>query len=512
MARKPKQLSRGERVLKFIDEFCLTPEGSKVGKPIELEPFQRKFIKEVYDNPHGTSRAILSIARKNGKSALIACLVLAHLVGPERKQNAQLVSGALSRDQAALVYALCEKMLHMQPRFEGLYRSVHSGKRLYGIKANTEYKALSADGGRNQGLSPVLAILDEVGQVKGPTSPFVEAILTSQGAHDDPLVVMISTQSPSDADFLSLQIDDAVRSGDPHTVCHVYAADPDCDLMDRKQWEKSNPALGVFRSEADLRKQLERAARIPSLESSARNLLLNQRISLESLWLSPTVWKACGGEIDMDVFRGSLTVSLGLDLSMRNDLTAAVLSAKDDDGVVHLLPFVFSPETGLKERELRDKAPYTTWVKKGQLIAVPGATLDYDWLCQWIKQKTDSLGITVSFVNFDRWRIEELKLAATRQGALQEATWTEVGQGYVGFSPRIEHFETYLLQEKMRHGSHPLLNMAAANAIVIRDPAGNRKIDKSKATQRIDPLVAAVMAVGAFMGEQAEFDVAALIG
>lgn len=511
MARQ-NMMTRGQRVLKFIEDYCVTPEGSQVGKPLKLDEFQIKFILDVYDNPHTTTRAILSIARKNGKSALIACLVLAHVIGPERIQNAQLCSGALAREQAALVYHLAEKMLRLQPAFEGLYKTVPSAKRIIGLKANTEYKALSADGGTNQGLSPVLAILDEVGQVRGPTSPFIEAILTSQGAHEAPLVIMISTQSPSDADFLSLQIDDAVRSGDPHTVCHVHAADKDCDLMDETQWRKANPALGIFRSEQDLRTQLQRASRIPALESSARNLLLNQRISLDSLWLAPNVWKSCDSPPDLDVFRGSTSVSIGLDLSMRNDLTAAVLAARDDQVNLHLLPFVFAPETGMKERELRDKAPYTTWVDQGKLIAVPGATLDYDWLCMWLAMKLEELGVTIATVNFDRWRIKELQSAASRQHFAQEATWVEVGQGYVGMSPRIEHFETYLLQGKMMHGAHPLLNMAAANAVVVRDPANNRKIDKSKATQRIDPLVAAVMAAGAYMDAAAEFSVDAWIG
>jgi len=379
-----------------------------------------------------------------------------------------------------------------------------------GLRKNVEYRALSADGTTAHGLSPVLAILDEVGQVRGSSSPFVEAITTSQGAHAAPLLMAISTQSPSDADLLSIWIDDSMRSNDPHIVCHLYAADAECDLLDPKQWEKANPALGTFRNKADLEEQLKQAARIPSMEASSRNLLLNQRIALESLWLAPAVWKSCSGEIDMDAFKHG-HVSMGLDLSMRNDLTAAVLAAKDDDGIVHLLPFVFSPESGLKDRELRDKAPYTTWSNKGQLIAVPGSTLDYEWLCQHLKIRLDELGISIGSIQFDRWRINELKSAASRVGFAQDAAWVEVGQGYQSMSPRIEAFETHLLQCNMRHGGHPLLNMSAANAIVVRDAANNRKIAKDKTTQRIDPLVAAVLAVGAFMDQPMEFDVGCLI-
>lgn len=501
----------GQKVIRFIETFCRVPEGSKVGQHIVLEEFQRRFILDIYDSPVGTRKAILSLARKNGKTALIAAILLCHIVGNMRKQNSQIISGAMSRDQAALVYNLAEKMLNMEPAFQGLFKTIPSSKRIIGLKSNVEYRALSADGSTAHGLSPVLAILDEVGQVRGQMTPFIEAIITSQGAHDNPLIMTISTQAPSDSDLLSIWIDDAVRSGDPHTVCHVYAADPDCDILDSSQWKKANPALGLFRSEKDLEEQLKQASRIPSMEATARNLLLNQRVALESLWLAPSIWKANADQPDIEVFRTGV-VSMGLDLSMRNDLTAAVLAARDDENNLHLIPFVFTPESGIKDRELRDKAPYTTWVQQGKLIAVPGATLDYDWLCQYLKINLDNMGISLSTVEFDRWRIKELQAAANRTGFAQDAKWNEIGQGYVSLSPRIEHFETYLLQNKMRHGAHPLLNMAAANAIVVSDPANNRKIDKSKSTQRIDPLVAAVMAAGAFMDSPMDFDVGLFIG
>jgi phage terminase large subunit-like protein len=505
-------LTDGQKVIEFIRQYCVTPEGSHVGKPIVLEDFQKRFIREIYDNPNGTRRAILSIARKNGKSALIAGIMLAHIIGPMAVQNTQVVSGAMSRDQAALVFNLAAKMLDLNPALAGLYRVIPSGKRIIGLRKNVEYKALSADGTTAHGLSPVLAILDEVGQVRGPMTPFVEAIITSQGAHERPLLMTISTQAPSDADLLSMWIDDAIRSGDPHTVCHVYAADADCDLMDQAQWKKANPALGLFRSEKDLEEQLKMAGRIPSMEASARNLLLNQRVALESLWLAPGVWKDNGGEVDLEAFR-SHPVSLGLDLSSRNDLTAAVLATKDDDGIIHLLPFVFAPETGMKDRELRDKAPYTTWVRDGHMVAVPGATIDYEWMTAWLRQRFEDLGIEVSSIEYDRWRVKDLQAAAERTGFAPYAVWHEVGQGYRDFSPRVEAFETALLQGKMRHGLHPLLNMAAANAIVVADPANNRKLDKSKSTLRIDPLVAAVMAVYPMTdGAETSIDIASMIG
>ncbi|MDU7589818.1 MAG: terminase large subunit, partial [Acidovorax sp.] len=323
-------MSRAARVIEFIERYCVTPEGAHVGKPLVLADFQKDFIRQVYDNPAGTRRALLSVSRKNGKSGLVAGLLLAHLVGPEAQQNSQIVSGAMSRDQAALVFNLACKMVQQSAKLSSLVKIIPSGKRLIGLPLNVEYKALAADGKTAHGLSPVLAILDEIGQVRGPQSDFIDAITTSQGAHEAPLLIAISTQAASDADLLSQWIDDAKRSDDPRIVAHVYAAPEGCDLMDVAAWKAANPALGLFRSEDDLREQMQQAVRMPSMQNSAMNLLLNMRVSTDSPFISPECWKACARGVSNF---GQSPIFAGLDLSARTDLTALVLVGQDDDGV-----------------------------------------------------------------------------------------------------------------------------------------------------------------------------------
>ena len=158
-----RKLTRGERVIQFIETYCLTPEGQHIGKPMKLEPFQKRFITEIYDNPYKTHTAYLSIARKNGKTGLIAAILLAHLAGPEAVQNSQIVSGARSKDQAAVVFDLARKMVEMSPKLSQVVRVQPSGKRLIGLNRNVLYRALAAEGKTAHGLSPILAILDEVG-------------------------------------------------------------------------------------------------------------------------------------------------------------------------------------------------------------------------------------------------------------------------------------------------------------------------------------------------------------
>lgn len=259
-------------------------------------------------------------------------------------------------------------------------------------------------------------------------------------------------------------------------------------------WAAANPAMGRFRSSRDIEQQAKRAMRIPTEEASFRNLVLNQRVAQEGLFIAPSVWKSCNGEPDLRLFQRGYGVTLGLDLSAMNDLTAAVLAAEDDDRVVHLLPFVFCPASGIKERALRDKAPYDVWVQQGKMIPLGGKVMDYDQIVSYLFKYFTEHGITVSTVEFDRWRIDIFKKYCADTEFLQEAEWRAVGQGFKDFSPRCAKLRDLLLSGKVRHGGHALLNMAAANAVEVKSPAGDGKLDKSRTTARIDPLVAAVMA------------------
>lgn len=490
-------MTRAARVIEFIQRYCLVPDGAQVGQPLVLDEFQKDFIRAIYDNPAGTRRAILSVSRKNGKSGLIAGLLLAHLVGPEAKQNSQLVSGAMSRDQAALVFNLASKMVQLSPKLTAIVRIVPSGKRLLGLPLNTEYKALAADGKTAHGLSPVLAILDEIGQVRGPQSDFVDAITTSQGAHEAPLLIAISTQAANDADLLSQWIDDARASKDPRIVCQVYEAPEGCDLLDEAAWHAANPALGTFRSLDDLREQLTQAQRMPSMENTARNLLLNQRVSTVSPFISPDAWKSCAARVmpyDGPVFAG-------LDLSARTDLTALVIVGQVD-GVWHVVPHFWTPELGLQDRARRDRAPYDLWARQGLLHTTPGATVDYEHVAQDMAALLSELDVQA--VAYDRWRIELLRKELDKIGA--DLPLVEWGQGFKGMAPALDALEAELLNGRIAHGGHPVLMMCAANAVVTKDPTGARKLDKAKATGRIDGLQALAMAMGvASRAEQAQF-------
>ncbi len=488
-----KPLTRGEKVCSFIEKYCLAPEGDHIGKPIRLEQFQRKFILEIYDNPVGTHSAYLSIARKNGKTALIAGLLLAHLVGPEAVQNSQIVSGAQSKEQAAVVFELARKMIEMSPILSKLVRIQPSGKRLIGLARNVLYRALSAEGKTAHGLSPILAILDEVGQIVGPTDKFVSAITSAQGAYTNPLLIAISTQAPTDADLFSTWIDAQKNAPDPRVVCHVYAAPDDCQLDDPKAWAAANPALGVFRSLEDVKKQCKQAMDMPANEPEFRNLILNQRVEAVSPFVTRSVWEANGGAPGDSVGR---KVWCGLDLAEVHDLTAFV--AVDDTGGVH--PTFWLPKHGLAEKSRKDKVPYDLWEKQGHLQTTPGKAIEFEYIADFLRGFFDRHDVQA--VGFDRALMRHLIPWLVKAGFTETelAKFIEFGQGVLSMTPALREIEVRLLNTQFRHGSHPVMNMCAANAKVVGE-SGGRKFDKKKARGRIDGMSALANAIGVMPAE-----------
>lgn len=491
-----KHRTRGERVIAFIERYCLVPEGNLLGKPVRLLEFQRRFILAVYDNPAGTSRAYLSIARKNGKTGLIACLLLAHIVGPEAYPNGRIVSGARSRKQAAEVFNYASKMVMMSTELSKLARVIPSSKTIIGLAKNVEYFASSAEAKSAHGGSPVLAILDEVGQIKGPTDDFVEAIETSQGAYEGKAMLFaISTQAATDNDLFSRWIDDAATSKDPRIVSHVYTAPPDCDLGDRDGWAAANPALGVFRSIKDVEDFSNLASRIPSKEASFRWLFLNQRIDASAPFVAPAVWKACAADV-VESFEG-LPVFGGLDLSEVSDLTSLVLMAPKD-GIWHVKSTFWLPGDSLREKAKADRVPYDVWHAAGHLATTPGPTVDYEFVAHYLREQFDALDIRK--IAFDRWNWRHLKPWLSAAGFTDEqlegddAVFEPFGQGYASMSPALRDLESMLLNKKLAHGGHPVLTNCMMNATVKPDPSGNRKLDKQKSRGRIDGAIALAMA------------------
>lgn len=495
-------MKRGERNIRWIESYCRVPEGKRelLGKPVKLRPWQKRIIRGIYDQP--TRRAIISFGRKNGKTALAAFLLLLHLCGPEARQNSQLYSAATSREQAAVLFGLASKMVRMNPDLNGVIIIRDTAKELVCAELGTKYRALSADATTAYGLSPVFIVHDELGQVKGPRSELYEALETATAAQDEALSVCISTQAPTDADLLSVLIDDAKAAKDPRVRLFLYTSNEEDDPFDEATIRQANPAFGDFQNADEVLAQAADAHRMPSREAEFRNLILNQRVESSNPFVSKGVWLGCGDPV-VESFEG-LPVYGGLDLSATSDLTALVLIAPFE-GKWHAKPTFWLPDDGLRERSRQDRVEYDVWHAQRHLETTPGRSVDYEYVAEYLRSIFDRLDVRQ--IGFDRWawpHLEQRLLKAGFSEADLERHFVKFGQGYVSMSPALRDLEADLLNGRVAHGNHPVLMMCAANAVVHPNPQGNRVLDKAKSRGRIDGMVALTMARGVAATEDLE--------
>ena len=513
-------MTRGERVIAFI-ETLKAPDGMLVGTPIKLRPWQKDIIRQVYDPVDERGKrlcrqAIYSVARKQGKSVCVAGLCLAHLCGPEAIRNGQLYSVAFDRDQAGIIFKYMAAMVYQDEELSQRLNIVESRKKIFDPVSGSEYQALSSETHGKHGRSSSFIIFDELAQF-GADRELYDIMMTSRGAHEEPLVWVISTQAASDAALLSELIDygKKVNAGeieDPKTKAFIFEVPMSDDPWEEANCYKANPALGDFRSLEEMRETAARAKRMPSAEAAFRNLYLNQRVDGAAHFITPSVWKSCGGEPDESLFE-DLPVYGGLDLSAKNDLTALELVCRDGDGVWHVMSHFWTPKEGISDRSDRDRTPYDLWARQGFLHTTPTRTIDYDFVAWQIKELHEKMHI--AGIKFDRWRIDDL-IRALRNAGVE--CWIDGkedpypgglrlimhGQGYQDMNPAVEALEDALSEGKLRHGMHPVLTMCASNVRVQQDPSGNRKFDKIKSTGRIDGIVALAMAINGAVGGEPE--------
>jgi phage terminase large subunit-like protein len=490
------EITRGDRNIQWIEAYCFVPEGKMVGRPLVLRPWQREIIKGIYDTP--TRSAIISFGRKNGKTALTACLLLLHLVGPESVPNSQLYSAARSRRQAAVLFELAAKMVRMNPDLKDCVLIRDTAKELLCRELGTLYHAMSAEASTAHGTSPIFVVHDELGQVRGPRDDLYAALETGMGAHESPMSIVISTQAATDNDLLSILIDDALGKQDKETKIFLYTSEPDADPFCENTIRAANPALGDFLSMKEVKAAAEKARRVPTEEPDFRNLHLNQRVNAESPFIAPSIWRMNGAvPKPMD----GRKVWIGIDLSTSRDLTFFATVAYDD-GEVDVHSSAWLPGDGIKDKSQSDRVPYDLWEKQGFLNTTPGKTIRYGHLAAHLRKVFDTQD--VQKVAFDPHKYQILEPLLVQEGFTEDELerFLPVQQTYKFMSPYLNELEAYLVEGKLRHGMHPVLTMCAANARVKEGRVtGDRLLAKPSDIERIDGIVALALAVGAMASD-----------
>jgi phage terminase large subunit-like protein len=492
--------TRSGRNAWWIEECCVVPQGALVGQAVKLTTKQKKWLRQIYDTP--TRTFILSMGRKNAKTAFVAFLLLLHLCGPESKANSELFSAAQSRDQASILFKYAAKCVRLSLNLYPIIHIRDTTKQLACPGQGTLYRALSAEVATSYGLSTAFLVHDELGQVRGPHSELYEALETAGAAEESPLSIIISTQARTDNDLLSILIDDALTGADPTIKIDLYTVplegadgapgDNALDIFSVKAIRLANPHFDELMNKEEVLRKAADAKRIPTREASYRNLVLNQRVEAKSPFVSRSVWLENGAE--PPDLRGQ-TVYGGLDLSSVNDLCALVLVGREQGSIV---PTFWLPEEGLREKSIADRTPYDVWKKQGFLRTTPGRSVEYEHIAAFLRGVFDAFSIAA--IAFDRYNMKFLRPWLIKEGFTAdevEEKFIPFGQGFVSMSPALREMESGLLAGKFKHGRHPVLNMCVANAAVQEDSAGNRKFVKRQAIRRIDGAVALAEAIGA---------------
>ncbi len=501
-------LTRAGRVIAFLETLPVT-SGNLAGTLFKVRDWQRRDIIEPLYATDETGRrfvreGFISMPRKQGKTGIVAGLSLCHLCGPESIERGQIVSCASDKDQAGIIFA---EMLAIIDRVKWMSNRVmiqNFKKAFEDAETGTTYKALSSESKTKHGLSLSFWIYDELAQA--PNRKLYDVVSTATAAWDEPLGIVMSTQSEDPRHVMSELYDDGeqIQSGvieDRSKHACIYSAPMDSDPWSEATWYACNPALGDFRSLEEMQSFARKAQRMPGLEQTFRLLYLNQRVSGEVRFVPRALWDACGESVkafNIESLKGLPCVgALDLSGSGKNDLTSLVLLFTVDEKL-KVLPFYWAAADGLEAAEKRDRVPYRQWADEGFLLTTPGRILDYGFIANKIAELSSQYDIR--FVGVDPWNIERMIKAIEDIGC--DLSMVKHGQNIQDMDPAVKALEDAILSGTLRHNRNPILTWNMDNVMVIQDSNGNRKFDKRKAAGRIDGAVA--LAMGANLSESFE--------
>jgi phage terminase large subunit-like protein len=473
-------------------------KGEWAGHPFVLLPWQRALTERIFgtlqpDGRRQYRRVYLEVPRKSGKSVYAAGIAL-YLLVADREPGAEIVSAAADRHQAAIVFAQARAMVEAN---ETLRRHVAIYQHELVIPASgSRYRVLSADAGTKHGINAHGVIFDELHAQ--PTRELWDVLTTATGARRQPLILAITTAG-FDKTSICWEVHDyasKVRDGilaDDTFLPVIYAADPTDDWTDPASWAKANPSLGHTIKREYLEQECRRAQELPGYQNTFKRLHLNLWTTQEDRWLDIAVWDRGTARLPDDSALASRPCWGGLDLASTHDLTAFVLVWPREDGGYYVRPWFWLPAEGLAERSRKDRVPYDVWREQGALRVTEGNVTDYDVIREDLRELAERYQIRE--IAYDRWNATQLVTQLQSDGAAMVA----MGQGFGSLAAPTREVERLVLEGSLQHGGTPVLRWMVGNAAVEQDAAGNRKPSKRKSRERIDGVVALIMALGRAM-------------
>jgi phage terminase large subunit-like protein len=489
----------------FFAEALTHTKGEYARRPFIPAPWQRErvlaplFGTVFYDPKRGRyvrryRTLYLYLPRKNGKTELLAGIVL-YLLCADGEIGAEIYGLALDQAQAGLVYRVARQMVKNSVTLTERLTIVPSAVRIVDESTGSLYSVVAGDAPGALGFDPSGAYIDELLTQVG--RDLYDAIRTSFGARAQPLLLMATTADNDPAGFAATEREWSTRvladpALDPERLVVMFAAPDDADWTSHRAWRAANPALGDFLEVRTLASECRQALGNPAAERSFRQFRLNQPTSKVGRAIDLAVWDASAGPAGAAALPGLLarqTCWAGLDLASTSDLAAYCLTFPQPDGSYRLLWRHFAPASALRDLSRRTGGQADVWVARGLLTLTEGNVIDYGAITAALNQ--DRARYDIAEVAFDRWGATMLSTALLDEG------WplVQMGQGYASMAAPTAELLRLVRAGLYHHGADPVARWQAGNVVTRADPAGNLKIDKQRSAEKVDGLVAAVMAL-----------------
>lgn len=488
---------KADRAVTFIENLCHT-KGKWAGTPFWLLPWQEQLIRDIFGivKPDGNRQfrtAFVEICKKVGKSELAAAVAL-YLLYADNEPSAEVYGAAADRQQASIVFDVAKQMVEMSPALMKRSKLMGATKRIVNYSNAGYYQVLSAEVGGKHGFSVSGLVFDEIHTQ--PNRQLYDVLTKgSSDARQNPLHFIITTAG-NDRHSIAYELHTKAvdilegRRVDPTFYPVVYGLKDDEDWEDEANWYKVNPSLGYTVDIERLRDAYREAKQNPADEITFKWLRCNMWVSSTVAWIPDAIYMRGNEPIDMDALAGRDCYA-GLDLSSTEDITALVLifPPRDEEEKYVLLPYFWIPEETIPRRVKANSVPYDIWEKQGYIMSTEGNVIHYDFIEKFIMDLSEKYHILEIAV--DRWNATQMIQNLEGEGF----TIVPFGQGFSSMSAPTKEFYRLLMEGRIIHGGNPVLRWMAGNVVIDTDPAGNIKVTKAKSKEKIDGIVAAIMAL-----------------
>jgi len=488
------------RAIGFFALLKLTKGRQFRGKPFILEPWQAFIVGSIFgwvDKATGYRRyryAYVEVPRKNGKSELAAGIGLL-LAFFDEEMGAEVYSAATKRDQAKIVWDVAKDMVRQSPHLTGRIKSFKLNMNM--PQTNSKFEPLGADHSTMDGLNIHGVVIDELHAHKDRR--MVDVLETATSARVQPLIFEITTAGELDLESVcwkhreySTRVLDGIM--DDHGSRGWFAYIATIDEGDRwdneKVWIKANPNVGVSKSLEQIRLECDKAKEMPSDENKFRRYHLDEWTKQSTRWINLDVWTECGHKYKEKSLEGKRCWA-GLDLASTRDVNALALVFPDDGYKV--LPYFWVPAENVRPRVRRDRVRYDTWIEQGHLMTTAGTVTNYNDIHTYLnglKRRFDIRQLAI-----DEWNATHLAVQ------LEDDGWDVVlmKQNMHHMAGPTKELERLIMQRKMGHNFNPVLTWMFDNVAIRRDSEDNIKVDREHSREKVDGIVAIVMALGVFI-------------